>query len=211
MPGRQTPPRPRLGQLVDLPQPLDPPVLVEPSERLRVGRTQFQDARRHRQQHMEVERAGAAAPDQADRLRVVRLDPLAKLAGEEMAPGDRQTPLGWRLRRGQFEDVLLDAREIEAPWDDARATRPPGKAGDDLGRAADRQVMVKPVRCDRGGGRPARPSPARLRQRLQFGGQRLRQRRRFGRRRISVPGSTDLSQRSSTPAGLSVSSPARWT
>ncbi len=142
MPGRQAPPRPRLGPHADL-----APVGRQPGERLRVGRTQLEDARRHRQQRMEVQRAGAAAPNQADRFRVVRLDPLAELAREEVATGDRQTPLGYRLRCGQVEDVFLDAREIEAPRDDTRPMRRRDKARDRLGRAADRQVMVEPVRC----------------------------------------------------------------
>ena len=94
MPGRQTPPRPWLGPLVNLAQTVGgSPVLGQPGERRRIGRAQCQDLLRHRQQRMQIERAGPAVADLTDRLRMMRLDALAELARQDAATGDRQVPL----------------------------------------------------------------------------------------------------------------------
>ena len=68
--------RPRLRQQADLAQALGPPVLGQPGEGRGIGRAEHQDGIRHRQQRVQIERAGAARSDQADRLRVMRLDAL---------------------------------------------------------------------------------------------------------------------------------------
>ena len=51
-------------------------------------RAQHQDGRWHRQQDVQIERAGLAAPDQGGRARLPRHHPFAKLLGQDAAALD---------------------------------------------------------------------------------------------------------------------------
>ena len=94
---RQTPPRRqrpfrRLAQTIG-----GSPVRRQPGQRGGMARPQRQNGLRHRQQLLQVKRAGPAAPDQRCRLRLAQLHPLAELPGQDAAARDRQVAPCGRL------------------------------------------------------------------------------------------------------------------
>ena len=196
----------------------DTPMRRQPGERRRIGRPQREDWVRHRQQRMQIERAGKAVPDPGTSLGLADFDPFAELPCQDAAAGDRQVAGLQRLGDGTGKNIFLDAGEIEPPGDDAGATRGGSEIRDRFGRAADRQAMVQPVRRSCGLRRRRlahrRPSAARL-CRLRHHRRRRRRGafRRAVRRRFILPGIArgKFHQRSSRQAGLSLTRPARWT
>src|SRR5208337_1214670 len=108
-----------------------------------------------------------------------------------------------RRLRGVELRAPLDGFHTEPLLGHAGAARRRGKGGDAIGRTADRQVVIQPPLRGGRGLQGSSPPPARV-------GPNVVSRRRR-RRRIDVPGTADLHQRSSNPAGLSVTRPARCT
>ena len=151
-PGRPPPPRPheadrRRRVLGDMAQRLGgAPVLPEPGERVRVIGAETQDGVGHRQQRVQIERTGAAAPDARAGCRLAGGDRLAQLAGQHPRAGEAQRPLlGRRRGRQQQEPVLCQRVDIELPGDDPGAGGRTAEGRDLSFGSADRQAMLQPV------------------------------------------------------------------
>ena len=134
-----------------------------------MGRAELQDRGRHRQQRVQIERAGPAAPDQCRGARLPRFHTRPELARQDAAAGDRQVSPRRGLGCGQVEDVLLDDVEIEPPRNDPGSARGRREIRDRVVRPADRQVVVQPDRwyrrCRRRRCARAPPAPFRHRRR----------------------------------------------
>ena len=91
------------------------PVLPQPCKRLRVIGPEPQDGVGHRQQRVQIERTGAAAPDARAGCRLAGGDRLAQLGGQHPRAGEAQGPLlGRRRGRQQQEPILRQRVDIES-------------------------------------------------------------------------------------------------
>jgi hypothetical protein len=139
---------------------------------------------------VKIERADAAAADQAERPIMMRGGAGAELTGEQAAAGDREPPQLYGLSDRKMEHVLFEASEVAPPGDHPGAARGGGKTRHIGRRPEDSQVMMEPVRRDAGDGcqRPGglRRTPAPFRR-----GRRSRQRRTRVRFRIRIPGGAE--------------------
>jgi hypothetical protein len=75
-------------------------------------------SRRHRQQRVQVERAGPAGADARNREIVASADGLAQLADDDAGTGDAQCAWLPRRRDQEVEHILLDPIEVELPGND---------------------------------------------------------------------------------------------
>jgi len=186
------------------------PVPRQPVQRRLIRRSALKDLSRNWQEHVEVERAGPALTDQRDDFFVARLDPLAELPCENVTPLDRQAIPPTARRHRAMKNVFFCLSVIDVPRDHPGSARGFGECRHVGRRPADRQMMPEPGRCrvgrwERGGDGPPAPSFRRERDAVRW-------RRDRGRNRFIVPGGANKKrQRSSIPAGLSVTRPARRT
>jgi hypothetical protein len=99
-------------------------VRPQPGQRDRIVWPAPQDVRRHRQQRVQVERAGPAVADPGQRQVVPPCRGVAQLAGEDAGAGQAEAALlRWRRRHQPEKHVLGDARRVELPGDDPGAGR----------------------------------------------------------------------------------------
>jgi len=187
-----------------------PPVPRQPVQRLWVSRPTLKDLRRDRQEYVEVERASPALTDQSHGFFVAQLNPLAKLPRENVTSLDRKAVPPTSPCHRAMKNVFFQPSVIDVPWDRPGSARRLRECRDVSRRPADRQMMPEPGRCrvgrwERRGDGPPAPSFRRERDAVRW-------RRDRGRGGFSVPGCADQKrQRSSIPAGLSVTRPARRT
>ena len=154
------------------------------------------------------------APDQGRGAGVMRLHPVAELPRQDVAAGHRQRPpAGWLGDRAD-KNVLLDGGAIQPPRDHPRAASRRGEGLDTRRRPADRQMMIQPV-ADRAGRGPRRRAWRRAPATRFRGGRPAAPAVTPGRRQPDRcprdTGQTPSRHRSSIPAGLSLTRPARWT
>ena len=187
-----------------------PPVPRQPVQRPLVCRPALEGLSRDWQKYVEVERASPALADQGHGFFVARLDPLAKLPRENVTSLDRKAVPPTSPCHRAMKNVFFQPSVIDVPWDRPGSARRLRECRDVSRRPADRQMMPEPGRCrvgrwERGGDGPPAPSFRRERDAVRW-------RRDRGRGGFIVPGCADQKrQRSSIPAGLSVTRPARRT
>ena len=186
-----------------------PPVPRQPVQRLLVCRPALEGLSRDWQKYVEVERASPALTDQSHGFCVTRFNPLAKLPRENVTSLDRKPGPPTSPCHRAMKNVFFQLSVIDVPWDHLGSARGFGEYRDIRCRPADRQMMPEPGRrrvgrWDRGGGPPAAS--------FRREGDAVRWRRDRGRGGFIVPrGANKKRQRSSIPAGLSVTRPARRT
>ena len=160
------------------------PVFPKPAQRVRVFRAEPQHSRRHRQQRVQVERAGPAGADARNRQIVASADGLAQPAGDDAGTGDAQRAWLPRRRDQEVEHILLDPIEVELPGNDPGPGRSLPERGQHGVRPGDRETVMQPVGViepQRSGARGVRfLAPARRRRRTRAV---IPPRRRVGRRR----------------------------
>ena len=194
-----------------------------------MGGAERQDGVGHRQQRVQVERALSPVSDLGGGARLVGLDQAAELPGQDVAAGDRQPALRGRHRGGAVKNILLEPGAVEPPGDHPGTPRRRSECFQRRRRARHREMVVQPHR------RFAPGDPGRI------GPPAAVARRRVGRWRGGVASGGGVSrrgrgrvipwravdrcrigcgrrhgtgwhgQRSSTPAGLSLTRPARCT
>ena len=201
----QTPARPRPVAARDLVQRLRAPMRHQPGFGAGMPRPELQELGRDRQQDEQIQRTGPAVAQQGQRLRVARFDPRPELPRQDPAAFHRQAALVHRLRHRQVKNILLDRGIVERPGHHPGTARRGGKMLEVLaGPVSVNSWYSQSVAAASAAGR--RPAAGRY-----FVRARSAAVAAGAAGRCRLPWIAQHGHKSSNPAGLSATSPARCT